>query len=143
MAARGRLLDDGAVGARARLGAGGGGVEIGGEERRQVAGGGVREQEPLRADRAAGVDHDGLGGRAGVAGGGPLVEGGGDVGEEGAHEVAGLVAVGPEVALEGFERWGFGVGVGELCDVVEEGGAAGGLLRREGDDVRCQWGGGW
>jgi hypothetical protein len=66
-----------------------------------------------------------------------LSEGGGDVREERAEELADFVATFPEVALEGFERGGFGVGVGELGDVGEEGGAGGGLRGGEGLDVRC------
>lgn len=41
-----------------------------------------------------------------------------DVGEEGAGEVAGGIAAGPEVALEGLEVGGFGVAGGQGVDVV-------------------------
>lgn len=140
-----RLLGNGRVRARKRLGARGRGVVVSRDEGRQVAGGGVREEELLCGDGAAGVDDDGL--RAGRRRRGrrrrqPPAEGRRDVWEERAGQLAVVVAAAPEVSLQGFQRRGLGVGGGEVRDVREEGGARGGVLPWEGEDVRSEWGGG-
>jgi len=110
------------------------GVKVSGEKRAQVAVGGVLEEQLLCGHGAGGVDDDGEGG---------AVEGaqyGRDVGKERAFQGAVEVALGPEVALEGFEVGDFEILRHEGLDVGEEGGGAGAVLSGEGGEVGLQGG---
>lgn len=94
----------------------------------------MAEEQFLRGDAARGVDHYWEGVRV------PKVQAGWDVSEKRALERAGGVALGEEVALEGFQGREFGVLGCEIGDVGQEGAGGGGVLRREGGDVGLEGG---
>lgn len=128
--------DDLPVAVNLGLGSGIGGVKVVGDERRHVRlfRVCVGKEELLGRDRARRVDDDLLAVLDG------LVEEGVNIGEEGSYNVTRLVALQPEVSLEGLEVGDLDVAFHEIADVGLEVGARGAILFGKGIAVLCKLG---